>query len=57
MLLGSMATALETVDSADLARAAELIESTTDRVIEHLKVAYLLSRRMHGEDGVGRGYG
>jgi hypothetical protein len=57
MLFGSMATALESVDPAELGRAADLIELTTDRVIEHLQVAHELSRRMHGADGIGRGYG
>jgi hypothetical protein len=57
MLFGSMATALESVDSTDIVRAADLIELTTDRVLEHLQVAHQLSRRMNGGDGVGRGYG
>jgi hypothetical protein len=57
MLLGSMATALESGDSTEIERAADLIELTTDRVIEHLRLAHQLSRRMHGEDGVSRNYG
>lgn len=57
MLFGSMATALESADSAELVRAADLIELTTDRVIEHLQVAHQLSRRMRGQDAIGRGYG
>jgi hypothetical protein len=52
-----MATALETVDQSDLTLAADLIELSVDRVIEHLRLAYHLSRRMHGDDEVGRGYG
>lgn len=57
MLFGSMAAALESVDSTEVVRAADLIELTTDRVIEHLRLAYELSDRMHGGDGRGRGYG
>jgi hypothetical protein len=57
MLYGSMATALGAVDSQEIARAADLIEHTTDRVIEHLQLAHQLSRRMNGDDGVSRNYG
>jgi hypothetical protein len=57
MLYGSMATALDAVDSQEIARAADLIELTTDRVIEHLRLAHQLSRRMNGDDGVSRNYG
>jgi hypothetical protein len=57
MLYGSMATALDAVDSQEIARAADLIEQTTDRVIEHLQLAHQLSRRMNGDDGVSRNYG
>lgn len=56
-VFGSMATALETVEPDEIARAADLIELTTHRVIEHLQLAYGLSRRMHGDDGLGRAYG
>jgi hypothetical protein len=58
MLFGSMATALESVDPTDVVRAADLIELTIDRVIEHLQLAHGLSRRIHGTDpGAGRRYG
>ena len=57
MLFGSMATALEAVEPTEIVQAADLIELTTHRVIEHLRVAHKLSRRMRGEDSVGRGYG
>jgi hypothetical protein len=57
MLYGSMATALDGVDSQEIARAADLIELTTDRVIEHLRLAHQLSRRMNGDEGVSRNYG
>jgi hypothetical protein len=57
MLRGSMATALESVDSPEIVRAADLIELTTERVIEHLRVAHQLSRRMNGDDGGSRNYG
>lgn len=57
MLFGSMATALESVEPTEIIRAADLIELTTGRVIEHLRVAHQLSRRMRGQDNVGRGYG
>jgi hypothetical protein len=57
MLFGSMATALDSVDSSEIMRAADLIELTSDRVIEHLRLAEQLSLRLHGGDGVGRNYG
>jgi hypothetical protein len=57
MLFGSMATALDSVDSQEIAQAAGLIELATERVIEHLQLAHQLSRRMNGDDGVSRNYG
>jgi hypothetical protein len=57
MVFGTIATAFESVDLADVVRASELIELAAERVIEHLTLAAELSRRMHGNDGLGRSYG
>lgn len=58
MLCGTIATALGSVDTSELLRAAELIELAHDRSIEHLQLARGLSSRIHGDDeGPGRGYG
>lgn len=58
-LCGTIATALEDADPRDLHRATELIALSCERVVEHLRLAVELSRRMHGgADGdPGRAYG
>jgi hypothetical protein len=58
MLCGTIATALDSVDRRDVRRATELIDLARARVLEHLRLARDLSRRMHGGDGgQGRMYG
>jgi hypothetical protein len=57
MMFGTMAGALTGVDATDLLRATELIELTLDRVIQDLRLAYELSRRMHGDGEVDRNFG
>jgi hypothetical protein len=57
MLCGSIRTALESSDVADVRRAAELIDRAATGTLEHLKLACELSRRMHGDGGTRRIYG
>ena len=59
MVIGTIATAIGDADPADLRRATELISEAAERVIEHLKLASELSRRMHvdGDGQPGRAYG
>ena len=58
MLCGTIATALGSADPRDVRRATELIGLARARVIEHLRLACALSRRIHGDDeGAGRTFG
>ncbi len=56
MLTGTIRTALESADPADVVKATELIDEALSRTLEHLQLALGLSRRFHGEAG-GRHYG
>jgi hypothetical protein len=51
MLWGTIDSALGAVDPQDVRRATELIELAAARVLEHLRLARALSRRVHGADG------
>ena len=55
MLCGTIATALASVDPQEVRHATELIDLSGDRVLEHLRLACALSRRIHGGDGGIRG--
>jgi signal transduction histidine kinase len=57
MVTGTIGTAVGDTDPAELERATELIGMACDRVLEHLRLALELSRRMHGEDGTSRDFG
>ena len=56
-LSGSITAAVAGVDPRELRLASELIVSAREGVLEHLRLALELSRRMHGEQGTGRAYG
>lgn len=49
MVSGSIATAIDGAEPRDLLRATELISASCERVVEHLRLAAELSRRMHGD--------
>jgi hypothetical protein len=53
MMSGTISSFLGEVEDAEVERATELIAGSLDRVIEHLKLALALRRRMEagGEDG------
>lgn len=59
MVIGSICSAFGAADRRDLERATELIVAACDRVLEHLRLALELSRRMGkaGNDGPARAYG
>jgi len=57
MLVGTISTAVGDANPSDLRCATELIRAARDRVLEHLRLALELSRRMHGEDGTSRTHG
>jgi hypothetical protein len=57
MITGTIRTALVEADQNDLQRAVELMREAVDRVIEHLRLALELRRRMQGADGTRRDYG
>jgi hypothetical protein len=59
MLSGTIATAIGDADPYAVRRATELIAAACERVVEHLRLAVELSRRMHGEaeGGAERAYG
>jgi hypothetical protein len=58
MLCGTIGTALVSTDPNDVRRATELIQRALARTLEHLRLAYDLSGRIHGESGsIGRTYG
>jgi hypothetical protein len=51
MLIGTIHTAVGEADPDELARATELVASASDRVLEHLRLALELRRRMEGVAG------
>jgi hypothetical protein len=57
MITGSIRTALVEADQSDVQRAVELMREAADRVIEHLRLALALRRRMECADGTRRGDG
>ncbi|HTX06995.1 MAG TPA: hypothetical protein VME22_00205 [Solirubrobacteraceae bacterium] len=58
MLCGTIATVLESADPRDIRRATELIDLSTERTIEHLRLTSELSRRREpGGGGMGRAGG
>jgi hypothetical protein len=58
MLCGTIATVLESEDPSDVRRATELIELSTERTLEHLRLTLELSRRRQaGGGGMGRTHG
>lgn len=59
MVRGTIATALDDADPRDVRRATELIVAACERVVEHLRLAVELSRRIDGEAdrGPGHAYG
>jgi len=58
MVYGTIATALGAVDPQDVRTATRLIDLAGTQVLEHLRLASELSRRMHRSDvGPGRTYG
>lgn len=57
MITGSIRTALIEVDQRDVQRGVELMREAADRVIEHLRLALALRRRMGGADDTRRGHG
>ena len=58
MVYETIATALEAVDPQDVRTATRLIDLAGTQVLEHLRLASELSRRMHPSDGgPGRTYG
>ena len=57
MITGSIRTALVEADQSDVQRAVELMHEAADRVIEHLRLALELRRRMESAGGSRRGCG
>jgi hypothetical protein len=57
MIAGSIRTALIEADSGDVERAVELMQKAGDRVLEHLRLALELRRRMARAGGRCRGNG
>lgn len=57
MVSGTIATAIAEADPHDVRRATELIAAACERVVEHLRLALELSRRMHGKSRRGRAHG
>ena len=57
MLSGTIHSALDQADPAQVTRAAHLIDQATDRVFEHLRLAVALSDRIGPGRPGGRGYG
>lgn len=58
MMYGTIATAVGAVDPEKVRAATELIGLAGAQVIEHLRVARELSRRIHpGDSGHGRNHG
>ncbi len=57
MVCGTIRSVLASVDPAEVRRATELIDEAGSRVIEHLELAYRLSKRIQADGGRGRMYG
>ncbi len=57
MITGSIRTALVAADQSDVQRAVELMREAADRVIEHLRLALALRRRLDSPGGTRRGNG
>jgi hypothetical protein len=57
MITGSIRTALVEADPSDVRRAVELMREASDRVVEHLRLAHALRRRMKGAGGTPHGEG
>lgn len=58
MIYGTIATAIGAVDPEEVRTATSLIDLAGARVLEHLRLACELSRRIHPSDGGGgRTYG
>jgi hypothetical protein len=57
MITGTIRTALVEADVGEVERAVELMQEASDRVIEHLRLAVQLRRRMDDARGGRRGYG
>jgi hypothetical protein len=55
MMIGTIRTALDKVEQQVVEQATALIDLAAERVREHLQLALVLSKRMHGDSG--RGYG
>jgi hypothetical protein len=53
MVSGTIETAIGETDPHDLRQATELIAAAHERVVEHLRLAVELSRRMQGGAGGG----
>jgi hypothetical protein len=54
MIRGTLAMALAPLDESDVRRCMEVMQLATDGLIEHLRLARELSRRIHGgADGIG----
>jgi hypothetical protein len=51
MLTGTISTALEGADEAEVVRATELIAAARERVYEHLRLALELSKSGHRPPG------
>jgi hypothetical protein len=49
MVRGTITMALASLDDADVVRCSEVMQLARDGVIEHLRLALELSRRVHGE--------
>jgi hypothetical protein len=58
MMCGTIATAIGAMDPEAVRSATNLIDLAGAQVLEHLQLAYELSRRGEGDDrGLGRTYG
>jgi hypothetical protein len=53
MVSGTIVTAVGEADPHDVRRATELIAAACERVVEHLRLAVALSRRMDGDAAAG----
>jgi hypothetical protein len=49
MVTGTIRTVLAAADERDVERATKLIAEACERVLEHLRLAVELSRRIHGD--------
>ena len=55
MMVGTIRTFLDGVDPGEVRRASDLMSGACDRLLEHLKLALELSRRVHRRGGGVRG--